>query len=350
MTRCSAAMRRASAGWPPNPTHDMRDELAALLAGADDELAARFDGRLQFGTAGLRAAVGAGPQRMNRLGRATGCRRASSSTCSTTEPDAATRGVIIGYDARRKSDVFALDTARVCAARGVRAMISRPTSCRRRCWRGTSPRSAPRPAWWSPRRTTRRPTTATRCTSATVRRSCRPHDTEIAACIDAVDPCDVPLSRARRSADRVARRLVRARPTSRPMPGRAPAPRARRGARSPTRRCTASAATPLLARVRPRRAARRRPSSPSSSSPTATFPTVAVPEPRGAGRDGPAARPWPPSPDAAIALRQRPRRRPAGRGDPARPTAAGVGCSGDEIGWLLADHILQPHARATIAW
>ena len=41
----------------------------------------------------------------------------------TTMPDAAERGVIIGYDARRKSDVFALDTARVCAARGVRAML-----------------------------------------------------------------------------------------------------------------------------------------------------------------------------------------------------------------------------------
>ena len=31
--------------------------------------------------------------------------------------------VIIGYDARRKSDVFAMDTARVCAAKGVKAML-----------------------------------------------------------------------------------------------------------------------------------------------------------------------------------------------------------------------------------
>ena len=41
----------------------------------------------------------------------------------TTTPDAATAGVIIGRDARRKSDVFALDTARVLAARGIRAML-----------------------------------------------------------------------------------------------------------------------------------------------------------------------------------------------------------------------------------
>ena len=34
------------------PDDDMREELESLLAGGDDELAERFDGRLQFGTAG----------------------------------------------------------------------------------------------------------------------------------------------------------------------------------------------------------------------------------------------------------------------------------------------------------
>jgi phosphomannomutase len=104
------------------PDADMREELESLLAGPDDELSVRFDGRLQFGTAGLRAAVGAGPQRMNRLV----VQQAAAGLVDyllRSEPDAATRGVIIGYDARRKSDSFALDTARVCAARGVRAMI-----------------------------------------------------------------------------------------------------------------------------------------------------------------------------------------------------------------------------------
>ena len=56
------------AGSPPSPIDDIRAELQALLDGdADDALAERFAGRLQFGTAGLRAAVGAGPLRMNRL-------------------------------------------------------------------------------------------------------------------------------------------------------------------------------------------------------------------------------------------------------------------------------------------
>jgi len=122
------------------PDPDIAIELADLIerAAADpdgtsvdgsatDELAARFAGRLQFGTAGLRAAVGAGPMRMNRLvvrqaaaglgewlldGQETG-----------TIPDAARRGVVIAYDARRKSDLFAFDTARVLAAMGIRTML-----------------------------------------------------------------------------------------------------------------------------------------------------------------------------------------------------------------------------------
>ncbi len=49
------------------PDEDMRAELRTLLEGSDAALTERFTGRLQFGTAGLRAAVGAGPQRMNRL-------------------------------------------------------------------------------------------------------------------------------------------------------------------------------------------------------------------------------------------------------------------------------------------
>ncbi len=49
------------------PDEDMRDELAALLAGPDDELAVRFTGGCSSARPGLRAAVGAGPQRMNRL-------------------------------------------------------------------------------------------------------------------------------------------------------------------------------------------------------------------------------------------------------------------------------------------
>jgi len=111
------------------PDDDIRFELAALINGVErddvgqaDDLTARFAGRLQFGTAGLRAAVGAGPMRMNRLV----VRQAAAGLgrwLLDTVDGAAERGVVIARDARRKSDLFALDTARVLAAMGIRSML-----------------------------------------------------------------------------------------------------------------------------------------------------------------------------------------------------------------------------------
>lgn len=104
------------------PDDDIRAELRTLLDGDADELAARFGGRLQFGTAGLRAAVGAGPLRMNRLV----VRQAAAGLAQyllDTDPRARERGIVVGYDARRKSDVFALDTARAMAAVGIPARL-----------------------------------------------------------------------------------------------------------------------------------------------------------------------------------------------------------------------------------
>lgn len=108
------------------PDDDIRVELDELIraaeSGDDMELVACFDGTLQFGTAGLRAAVAAGSMRMNRLV----VRQAAAGLgrwLLDTVPDAATRGVVIAHDARRKSDLFALDTARVLARMGVRSML-----------------------------------------------------------------------------------------------------------------------------------------------------------------------------------------------------------------------------------
>jgi len=104
------------------PDDDIRAELQALIDCDPAVLAERFGGRLQFGTAGLRAAIGAGPMRMNRLV----VRQAAAGLAAyllETDPDAKARGVVIGYDARRKSDLFAHDTARVMAACGIRSMV-----------------------------------------------------------------------------------------------------------------------------------------------------------------------------------------------------------------------------------
>jgi phosphomannomutase len=100
------------------PDDDIRTELRDLIDGDPAALGERFADRLQFGTAGLRAAVGAGPLRMNRLV----VRQAAAGLAQyllDTDPRARERGVIVGFDARRKSDLFALDTARVMAAYGI---------------------------------------------------------------------------------------------------------------------------------------------------------------------------------------------------------------------------------------
>jgi phosphomannomutase len=109
-----------------DPDPITRAELEHLLARGDIEaLEDRFGSRLQFGTAGLRGALGAGPNRMNRVI----VRRAAAGLARyllDRVPGAAEAGVVIGCDARHNSDVFAEDTAAVCAGAGLRAVLLPP--------------------------------------------------------------------------------------------------------------------------------------------------------------------------------------------------------------------------------
>ena len=108
---------RAEAWWALDPDPDTRAELRTLLeAGDQAELERRFAGRVAFGTAGLRAPLGAGPMRMNRV-----VVRQATAGLVRFLPEGAT--VVIGYDARHKSDVFAQDVAGVVAAAGGRALL-----------------------------------------------------------------------------------------------------------------------------------------------------------------------------------------------------------------------------------
>lgn len=120
-------LRSAAAGWlSEDPDPDTRAELQKLLdAGDTVELADRFAGTLEFGTAGLRGAVGAGPNRMNRVVVI----RAAAGLCAYLKDNGLTNGpVLIGYDARHKSDVFAQDTAAVVRGAGLDAvLLDRPT-------------------------------------------------------------------------------------------------------------------------------------------------------------------------------------------------------------------------------
>ncbi|MEM9714765.1 MAG: phospho-sugar mutase [Actinomycetota bacterium] len=109
-------IERARAWRDVDPDPVTRAELDALIDDGGDELAARFAGRLSFGTAGLRGPLGAGPTRMNRV--------LVRTTAAAIAEVLRTRGevtspVAIGFDARHNSDVFASDTARVLAASGL---------------------------------------------------------------------------------------------------------------------------------------------------------------------------------------------------------------------------------------
>ena len=92
-----------------------------MRAAARTELADRFAGPLEFGTAGLRGALGGGPNRMNRavvIRAAAGLVRYLLDELSGQPPR-----VVIGYDARYSSDDFARDTAAVVTAAGGEALL-----------------------------------------------------------------------------------------------------------------------------------------------------------------------------------------------------------------------------------
>jgi phosphomannomutase len=114
---------RASAWRDADPDPQTRAELDLLLASGDTAaLAERFDGSLAFGTAGIRAEIGAGPMRMNRMVAA----RVAAGTAryiTTSDPAAATAGVVIGYDGRTNSAVFATDAARILSRADIKVSM-----------------------------------------------------------------------------------------------------------------------------------------------------------------------------------------------------------------------------------
>ncbi len=107
-----------------DPDAKSRDELQALIDNDNqNELSRRFSSRLEFGTAGLRGVVGAGPAMMNRLV----IRETSAGLGAYVlreVADAASRGIIVAYDGRTDSRQFAEDAACVFAALGITVYLT----------------------------------------------------------------------------------------------------------------------------------------------------------------------------------------------------------------------------------
>ncbi|WP_084106066.1 phospho-sugar mutase [Demequina sp. NBRC 110056] len=128
----TSIVEQAQAWIADDPDPATREELERIIAGhqagsadAGAELADRFRGTLEFGTAGLRGAIGAGPNRMNRavvIRAAAGLARYLTDALVELGIDGPAR-VAIGYDARHGSRQFALDTAAVMTAAGHEALL-----------------------------------------------------------------------------------------------------------------------------------------------------------------------------------------------------------------------------------
>lgn len=124
----SAHVDAARAWLAQDPDAVTREELTDLLTRVEDgdataaaDLADRFSTRLAFGTAGLRGALGAGPNRMNRVLVAQAAAGFAAYLLERSAGAAPT--VVVGYDGRRNSDVFARDSVEIFAGAGLNAVL-----------------------------------------------------------------------------------------------------------------------------------------------------------------------------------------------------------------------------------
>lgn len=331
-------VRAVVAAWrDAEPDDDIRVEIDELSSGSIDVLRERFTGGLTFGTAGLRAAIGAGPRRMNRLV----VRRAAAGLVDRLRSDGGDvveRGLVVGWDARRKSREFALDTARVAAARGMKVFLM--------------PHEVPTPvlAW----NITRLGCAAGVMVTAshnppsdngykvylgTGAQIVPPVDVEIAAAIDALDPTQIPLASVDdplivRLDDSVIGDYLQF------VPSVALVPRSRLAGVDVTVAYTAlhGVGGDVVRSVLESHGGLRLVVVESQQKPDGTFPGVSFPNPEEPG-----------AMDAVIELGRRVDADVALANDPdadrlgvAIPTSDGSWrrLAGDEIGWLFADHVL----------
>ena len=113
-------LARARAWAEQDPDPETRTELEALLASNDlKALQDRMGKRIGFGTAGLRGELGGGSNRMNRVLVA----QAAAGIAQYLNANFEMPSVVIGFDGRVNSDVFAKDSAEIFAAAGIQTHL-----------------------------------------------------------------------------------------------------------------------------------------------------------------------------------------------------------------------------------
>ena len=120
MTQLATLIQQARSWIDQDPDVETVAELEKLISESDEAgLLDRFGQRIGFGTAGLRGLLGAGPNRMNRVLVA----QAAAGISKYLKENFDDPSVVIGYDARKNSDVFAKDSAQIFAGFGIRAFL-----------------------------------------------------------------------------------------------------------------------------------------------------------------------------------------------------------------------------------
>ncbi|HEX3025761.1 MAG TPA: phospho-sugar mutase [Clostridia bacterium] len=105
----------------PSLDEEIKKELESIN-GNPEMIQSRFGSMLEFGTAGLRGIMGAGLNRMNRFT----VRHATQGLANLIDSlgeEAKQRGVAVAYDCRNHSREFAIESAKVLAASGIRSFV-----------------------------------------------------------------------------------------------------------------------------------------------------------------------------------------------------------------------------------
>lgn len=124
-----ALLETARAWLRQDPDPETQAQLRGIINSAADgdaeafsSLHDRFDTRLQFGTAGLRGEISAGSNRMNRV-LVSQAAAGLADFLLERAASGVTPSVVIGYDGRKNSQIFATDTAAIMSGAGVRAVL-----------------------------------------------------------------------------------------------------------------------------------------------------------------------------------------------------------------------------------